>query len=78
MAKNLDLGLPQKDPKSDRRKEIKLAGNTKKKESGATVDLNFKVNSEFKKEFKMWAAAHEITQKEVLETAFQLLKNSHI
>lgn len=78
MAKNLDLGLPQKTDKTDPQKDLKKAGNTKKKESGATVDLNFKVNSEFKKEFKLWAASHEITQKEVLETAFQLLKDSHI
>jgi len=78
MAKNLDLGLPQKKDNPDPKKDLKKVGNTKKKEAGATVDLNFKVNSEFKKEFKLWAAAHEITQKEVLETAFQLLKDSHI
>ena len=43
-------------------------------EGGSTVDLNFKVDSAFKRDFKLYAAAHSITQKEVLIRAFELLK----
>lgn len=75
MAKTLDLGVPKGDKKAEQKKE---SSNTLKKESGAKVDLNFKVSAEFKKEFKLWAVSHEMTQKQVLETAFQLLKESRI
>lgn len=74
MAKSLDLG----DPISPKATVVKQSSNTKKKEAGVLVDLNFKVSPEFKREFKLWAAAHDSTQKKVLEDAFRMLKDSHI
>lgn len=48
--------------------------NTQKRESGLDVDLNFKVSAEFKRDFKLYAAAHDMTQKDVLLAAFFALK----
>jgi len=39
--------------------------------------LNFKVSSEFKWEFKTWAASHQMSQKAVLEAAFELIKKNY-
>jgi CCR4-NOT transcriptional regulation complex NOT5 subunit len=74
MAKSLDLdlGMPSKLKNSHEKSRSSI--NTKKREAGAQVDLNFKVSSEFRREFKLWAASHDMKQKEVLEEAFRLLK----
>ena len=77
MAKNLGIGLP---PREKGAKQVvkSKASNTEKKESGGTVDLNFKVSAEFKREFKIWSANHDLTQKRTLELAFQSLKDNHL
>ncbi len=51
--------------------------NTEQPESGSLVALNFKVTPEIKKEFKVWAASHGKTQRQVLEEAFDLLRESY-
>jgi hypothetical protein len=56
----------------------KVSSNTHKKEAGKSVDLNFKVSAEFRREFKTWAVSHDISQKETLEKAFALLKQHSI
>lgn len=48
--------------------------NTKQHEPGSLVALNFKVKPELKKEFKVWAASQGMTQREVLEKGFDLVK----
>lgn len=48
--------------------------NTNKRESTQLVDLNFKVSSEFHREFKIYAAANDMTMKEVMLAAFDALK----
>lgn len=73
MAKSLDLDIGQ--PKEKQKTANRSSLNTRKRESGALVDLNFKVSPEFKREFKLWAASHDMKQKEVLEEAFKALKN---
>ena len=73
MAKSLDIGKP-----TEKKTGVKKSTNISKKEDGALVDLNFKVSSEFKREFRLWAASHDMTQKKVLEQAFQVLKDSQI
>jgi hypothetical protein len=70
MAKTLDIGKPNKQINTTQ------TINTKKVESGKLVDLNFKVSAEFRKEFKMWSTAHDMTQKELLETAFNQIKQN--
>ncbi len=75
MAKILGLDIgegPAKKPLQDSPKKVSI--NTTKREAGKSVDLNFKVDPEFKREFRTWAAAHDVTQKETLERAFALLK----
>lgn len=74
MAKNLDIGTP---PTTNRKSSVKT-NNTEKKESGAVLDLNFKVSADFKREFKLWAVSHDVTQKRVLELAFESLKEHQI
>lgn len=73
MAKKLDIGAPPTKIKSS----IKT-NNTAKKESGAVLDLNFKVSADFKREFKLWAVSHDVTQKRALELAFESLKEHQI
>lgn len=70
MAKNLGLDLGT----APEKKGGRVSTNTKRREAGAIVDLNFKVSAEFRREFKLWAAANDMTQKETLEHAFKLLK----
>jgi len=73
MAK--DIGIEIEKPKQ--RKQNTKTKNIKKAESSAFSDLNFKVSSEFKWEFKTWAASHQMSQKAVLEAAFELIKKNY-
>lgn len=80
MAKQVDTGIP-KPPvtgKPTGEKPETQSENTKQPESGSLVALNFKVSPEVKKDFKVWAAAHNKTQREVLEEAFKLLKQHYL
>ena len=54
------------------------SSNTKQPESASFEALNFKVSPEFKREFQVWAAAHGMKQKDVLQKAFEILKDQHI
>jgi CCR4-NOT transcriptional regulation complex NOT5 subunit len=74
MAKSLDLDLGMPGKLKNAHEKSRSSINTKKREAGAQVDLNFKVSSEFRREFKLWAASHDMKQKQVLEEAFRLLK----
>lgn len=74
MAKNLDLNIGSAPAKAEKKQPARESANTQKREAGAVVDLNFKVSPEFRREFKLWAAAHDMSQKETLERAFKLLK----
>lgn len=73
--KTLSIGKPQQKEQSQ---TIKQTQNTTKAEKGKAVDLNFKVEPEFKRDFKIYAASHDISQKQVLEIAFKLLKESTV
>ena len=70
--KKLSIGEPKKKQAS------KQSQNTQKREKGAIADLNFKVDAEFKRDFKMYATAHDMSQKQVLEMAFSLLKKQSL
>jgi hypothetical protein len=52
--------------------------NTKKRESTQLVDLNFKVSAEFHRAFKIYAAANDMSMKDVLMAAFSALKEKNI
>ncbi|MFT6905740.1 MAG: hypothetical protein ACJAS1_002398 [Oleiphilaceae bacterium] len=77
MAKDLGIGSPPSKSKPEKITVAKVS-NTEKRESGGTVDLNFKVSAEFKREFKIWATSHDLTQKRALELAFEALKDNHL
>ena len=77
MAKDLGIGAPPA-TNINTKKAVSKSTNIEKNESGALVDLNFKVSAEFKREFKMWAASHDISQKRTLELAFDCLKSNQI
>ena len=75
MAKKLNMPTPQAGMTQTKSQNQALK-NTLRPDASTAVDLNFKVSPEFKKEFKMLAAEYGISQKEVLERAFALLKRS--
>lgn len=75
MAKTLGLDIGAAPAAKTSNKHSKQAStNTSKKEASKPVDLNFKVTAEFKRDFKIWATTHDLSQKETLERAFALLK----
>ena len=69
--KKLSIALPTKEI-------TKQSQNTLKREKNSSTDLNFKVDAEFKRDFKSYAVMHDLTQKQVLELAFKLLKENSI
>lgn len=78
MAKSLGLDAgaisPPSNRKTTQKTPQKVSTNTQKKDAGKPVDLNFKVSVEFRREFKIWSSSHDMSQKEALELAFDLLK----
>jgi hypothetical protein len=75
MAKTLELDMGSApEAKTAQEAQKRVSTNTRKKEVGKPVDLNFKVTSEFRREFKTWAVTHDLSQKETLEKAFDLLR----
>lgn len=75
MSKDLGIGKPPS-KKAEEKKQKPVTRNLKKPESGALVDLNFKVSPEFRREFKTFCASNDMKQKEALEQAFDILKKS--
>lgn len=61
-------------PPSDGDRIHVIANNTSKPSSSDLVALNFKVDSEFHKEFKMFAAMHGMSMVELLKQSFEELK----
>lgn len=51
--------------------------NLVKPEPGEVVALNFRVPAEFKKDFKISAATHGITQSELLQQAFKIWQSKN-
>ena len=52
-------------------------GNLSKPEPASVVALNFRVPSEFKRDFKVAAAVHGVTQSDLLQKAFAEWKQRH-
>jgi hypothetical protein len=80
MGKKVDTGIPGPPERSGGSggKPETQSENTKQPESSNLVALNFKVSPEVKKDFKVWAAAHNKNQRAVLEEAFKLLKQHYL
>ncbi len=53
---------------------VAVVHNLKQPQSGALKPLNFKVSSEFHREFKAFAAMHEISMVDLLREGFYLVK----
>lgn len=51
-----------------------VGNNTTKPEAGELVSLNFKTDSEFKRELKSFAAEHDMSMVTVLKESFALYK----
>lgn len=78
MSKGIILDLKPKKAKAKTKSAATTTAkattsNLSKKENGKLVDLNFKVPPELKRSFKMYAAEHDMSQKEVLIKAFESL-----
>lgn len=52
----------------------KTQSNTSKPSSSDYVALNFSVDAEFRKEFKLFAAMHGVPMTDLLKEAFELIK----
>lgn len=52
----------------------KTVGNLDKTEPTRLTPLNFKVPAEFHREYKLYAASHEMTMLELLFEGFELVK----
>jgi HicB family len=53
---------------------VAVVHNLKKPQSGDSKPLNFKVDPEFHREFKAYAASHGISMVELLREGFVLIK----
>lgn len=51
-----------------------VGNNTKKAGNSDRVPLNFKVDGEFKRDLKSFAAGHDMSMVDVLKEAFELYK----
>lgn len=54
---------------------VAVVHNLKKPQSGDLKPLNFKVDPEFHREFKAYAASHGISMVELLREGFDLVKS---
>ena len=52
----------------------KIVGNLEKAEPTALVPLNFRVPSEFRRDFKIEAARRDVQMNELVQMAFEALK----
>ena len=53
-----------------------MANNTTKPAAGELVTMNFKVDAEFKKDVRTFAAIHEMSMIDVIKESFELLKKT--
>ena len=60
--------------KGDAPSPIAVVHNLKKPQSGDLKPLNFKVDPEFHREFKSYAASHSVSMVELLREGFELVK----
>lgn len=61
----------KRNSKGEPPKNSETRSNLGKPEPGKTVDLNFKVSAEFKKDFKIAAVTKGMTQKDLLKEIFE-------
>ena len=67
---------PKKTTKGMPPPEQKPSNNLTKAASGSSVLMNFRVSPEFHREFKTYAAMHDISMVELLERCFEHYKES--
>ena len=68
---------PPKTKKGEPPAHRDVRGNLSQPEDGESVALNFRVPAWFKKEFKVTAATHGLTQSNLLHQAFDAWKEKH-
>lgn len=77
MATSIPIAPSKVSRKGEPPKFHETRGNLTKPSQNDNVALNFKVPSEFKKDFKIAAATQGIKQVELLQQAFQEWKERH-
>ncbi|MGL4667274.1 MAG: hypothetical protein ACRCWR_05025 [Saezia sp.] len=77
------MATPSKKPNSNRLGTAPQAtalntvgNNTSKASNSDLVPLNFKVEAEFKRDIKSFAASHDMSMVEVIKTAFEEYKKT--
>jgi len=63
-------------PKDDQNTGV-VGNNIQKAESADLVPLNFKVDPEFKKDYKTFASMHDISMVTLLKMTFELYKSQN-
>jgi len=77
MATNTPAPPARAGTKGEPPARLDTRGNLSKPEPAGTVALNFRVSAEFKKDFKIAAATHGVTQSDLLHQAFVAWRQRH-
>jgi hypothetical protein len=77
MSINLPPPPKKLNPKGEPPTKIETKNNLSKPDSTKTVALNFRVPATFKRDFKIAAASHSITQSDLLQQAFEEWRKRH-
>ncbi|NNM60728.1 MAG: hypothetical protein HKM03_01005 [Steroidobacteraceae bacterium] len=77
MATNTPAPPPRPGTKGEPPARVETRGNLAKPEPAGSVALNFRVPAEFKKDFKIAAATHGVTQSDLLRQAFLVWRQRH-
>jgi len=77
MSTNVPKAPLKSNRKGDPPSRKQIRGNLTKPSSNEDIILNFKVSSEFRRDFKIAAAIQGITQSKLLIEAFEVWKERH-
>lgn len=77
MATNLPPPPKKASTKGEPPAKVETKHNLSKPDLGKVVALNFRVPASFKKDFKIAAASHGITQSDLLQQAFEEWRQRH-
>jgi hypothetical protein len=77
MATNIPAPPTRAGTKGESPVRVETRGNLAKPEPTSAVALNFRVPAAFKKDFKIAAATHGVTQSDLLQQAFVAWRQRH-
>lgn len=75
-SKKLIRGAGKGEPPQQNTHAGVVGNNIKKPAAGELVPLNFKIDAEWKKEFKTFATAHDLSMVDLLKNTFEFYKQN--